>query len=150
MVAPDSSPLPFQSRTEWPFYWITRVSARYALEMDRLLKPQGLDVSRWRVLSALLEDEHLSVSEIADMCVVKLNTTTKIVQRMAGEGLVTTRISPSDGRVTEVSLTEAGIEAGLRAANCARHVFERTFNGIGEEDMKQVNRLLERIFDRLT
>lgn len=146
----DSSPLPFQAKSEWPFYWITRVSARYTFEMDRQLKTQGLDVSRWRVLSSLREDEHLSVSEIADMCILKLNTTTKIVQRMATEGLVTTRISPNDGRVTEVSLTEAGAEAGLRAAKAAKRVFERTFTDISEDEMKQVNQILEKIFDRLT
>ncbi|TNB48527.1 winged helix-turn-helix transcriptional regulator [Martelella lutilitoris] len=145
----DKPTLPFQSKAEWPFYWITRVSARYTFEMDRLLKQQGLDVSRWRVLSSLREHGNLSVSEIAEFCILKLNTTTKIVQRMAAEGLVKTRVSPSDARVTEVSLTEAGAEAGLKAAKTASRVFERTFTDISEEDLRRVNQVLEEIFERL-
>lgn len=50
----------------------------------------------------------MSVSESADFSTVKLNTATKIVQRMIAEGLVKTRVRPTDGRVTEVCLTGQG------------------------------------------
>ncbi|MDJ0933099.1 MarR family winged helix-turn-helix transcriptional regulator [Breoghania sp.] len=78
-----------------------------------------------------------------------LSTTTKIVQRMTAEGLAITWISPSDGRVTEVSLTDADLEAVLRAANTAKRVCERTFSEISEDEMKQVNQVLKKIFERL-
>ncbi len=99
-------------KKDWPFYWVSRVNARYAQVLERRLKPLDLDLARWRVLMSLYEDEHLSVSEIADYAVIKLNTVTKIVQRMIADGLVVTRVRPSDGRVTEVCLTR-------RATACA-------------------------------
>lgn len=139
----------FSGKGDWPYYWVSRVSALYALELEKRLKPIGLDVSRWRVLASLLEHGGLGVSEISDYCILKLNTTTKIVQRMTAEGLVTTRGSPFDGRVTEVQLTEAGKEAALRAARIAQQLFERTFSDFEKDEIAQLNRLLKRLFAKL-
>lgn len=140
---------PFSAKAEWPYYWITRVSARYTFEMERLLKPIGLDVSYWRVLSSLREHGSLSVSEISDYCILKLNTTTKIVQRMTAEGLVMTRSSRADGRVTEVTLTEAGEKAAIKATQFARLLFERTFSDFDSGEIAEINSVLKRIFERL-
>jgi len=136
------------SKAAWPYYWITRVSALYAFEMEKRLKPMGLDVSRWRVLSSLREHGNLGVAEIADYSILKLNTTTKIVQRMVNEGLVTTRSSAVDARVTEVSLTEKGFAAAVEASHLANTVFERTFYDIKDREIDQMNGLLKRIFER--
>lgn len=140
---------PFSHKTEWPYYWVTRVSARYISEMEKLLKPAGLDVPRWRVLSCLREHDALGVSEISDYCILKLNTTTKIVQRMTTDGLVTTRSSPLDGRVTEVRLTPKGEDAAIRAAQFAQAVFNKTFADFEPAEITQINSLLKRVFDKL-
>ncbi|AXV18157.1 MarR family transcriptional regulator (plasmid) [Neorhizobium sp. SOG26] len=140
---------PFSRKTDWPYYWVTRVSARYINEMEKLLKPAGLDVPRWRVLSSLREHSPLGVSEISDYCILKLNTTTKIVQRMVADGLVTTRSSPQDARVTEVSLTKKGEEAAIRASHFAEMVFDRTFADFKPDEIAQMNQLLKRLFEKL-
>lgn len=140
---------PFSHKTDWPYYWITRVSARYINEMEKLLKPAGLDVPRWRVLSSLREHGALGVSEISEYCILKLNTTTKIVQRMAIDGLVTTRPSPTDARVTEVQLTPKGEDAAIRAAHFAQIVFDQTFADFSSAETAQINGLLKRVFDKL-
>ncbi|MFD2236561.1 MarR family winged helix-turn-helix transcriptional regulator [Aureimonas populi] len=139
----------FSSKAVWPYYWIARVNARYLLRMEELLKQDGLDISRWRVLSSLREHGTLGVSEISEYCILKLNTTTKIVQRMVAEGLVETRSSRSDGRVTEVTLTPQGAQMALRAADAARIVFERSFADFEPSEIAQINGLLKRVFDRL-
>lgn len=140
---------PFEHKTDWPYYWITRVSARYISEMEKLLKPAGLDVPRWRVLHCLREHGALGVSEISEYCILKLNTTTKIVQRMTLDELVTTRSSPMDGRVTEVQLTDKGEEAAVRAAQFAQTIFDRTFSDFEQDEIAQINGLLKRVFDKL-
>ncbi|MBL0375531.1 winged helix-turn-helix transcriptional regulator [Rhizobium sp. KVB221] len=140
---------PFSNKSDWPYYWLTRVSARYVGEMEKLLKPAGLDVSRWRVLSSLREHGTLGVKEISEFCILKLTTTTKIVQRMTADGLVTTRSSPQDGRVTEVQLTKKGEDAAIRAAHFAKTVFDRTFEGFQPDEIAQMNQLLRRVFDKL-
>ncbi|MHC9236401.1 MarR family winged helix-turn-helix transcriptional regulator [Pseudooceanicola sp. 502str34] len=136
-------------KTEWPFYWITRTSARYFMALEKRLKPMGLDVPRWRVLMSLYEDEHLSVSEIADVCIIKLNTATKIIQRMVADGLVTTRSRPTDGRVTEVALTAKGDAKRREARAIADSVFEAAFSDLTVEERQLLNGLTERVFHRL-
>ena len=81
-------------KQDWPFYWITQVSARYMQVMEVRLKRIGLDVPSWRVLMCLHEDDWLSVSQIADYSIIKLNTATRIIQRMESQGLVWMFIDP--------------------------------------------------------
>ncbi len=136
-------------KKDWPFYWVSRVNARYVQVLERRLKPLDLDVARWRVLMSLYEDEHLSVSEIANYAVIKLNTVTKIVQRMIADGLVVTRVCPTDGRVTEVSLTPEGDRLRRLARKEADHIFASSFVNITPDELTQLNGLLERIFLQL-
>lgn len=130
---------------EWPFYWLTRFTGRYLRHMESALKPIGLDVPRWRVLMILRNKDVLSVSEIADHAIVKLPTMTKIVQRMQADNLVDCRQSQADGRVTEVSLTQAGAEAGEKAWAAANRIYERAFEDLSRKDVATLNRLLRTI-----
>ena len=130
---------------EWPFYWLTRFTGRYIRQMEMVLKPIGLDVPRWRVLMILRNNDVLSVSEIADHAIVKLPTMTKIVQRMQAENLVECRQSLEDGRVTEVSLTPKGAEAGEKAWGAANRIYERAFEDLSKKDIATLNKLLRTI-----
>jgi len=93
---------------EFPFYWIARVNALYSQEMEKTLKPMGMDIARWRVAVMLRVYGPLSISDIAEHAIGKLPTITKIVYRMRDAGLVEVNASETDGRVTVVSLTEEG------------------------------------------
>lgn len=133
----------------WPFYWISQVNGRYVQVLERRLKPIGLDIPRWRVLMALYEDGYLSISRIAEAAVLKLNTTTKIVQRMIAEGLVTTRQGLEDARVTEVTLTEAGEVLRHRALAEAQKILTRSFVNISSDELTQLNKLLAKVLSQL-
>lgn len=126
----------------WPFYWLTRFTGRYLHEMEIALKALGLDIPRWRVLMSLRGDKVLSVSEIADNAIVKLPTMTRIIQRMQIDGLVRSRQSASDRRVTEVELTDAGRLAGQQAWGIADAIYSRTFGKIPAEEVTRLNRTL--------
>lgn len=139
---------PFLKRN-WPFYWVSRVNGRYTQALDRRLKPIGIDVPRWRVLISLHEDNYLSISDISDFSTMRLNTTTKVVQRMIGDGLVVTRVCPTDARVTEVCLTPEGDRLRALAMEEARGIFELSFQSISDDEMATLNGLLERVFDQL-
>jgi MarR family transcriptional regulator, organic hydroperoxide resistance regulator len=139
-----------QFKRNWPYYWIVRVDARYVQVFDRRLKPLGIDVPRWRVLMSLFEDDYLSISEIAEFTAMRLNTTTKVVQRMIADGLVTTRVRPTDGRVTEVCLTEIGDDVRALALDQAQKVFEQSFRSVSEDEKAMLNAILEKVFDNLS
>ncbi|KRW95241.1 MarR family transcriptional regulator [Paracoccus sp. MKU1] len=136
-------------KKNWPFYWLSRVNARYVQVLERRLKPLGLDMPRWRVLISLYEEEYLSVSEIAEFSVMKLNTATKIVQRLVVDGMVVTRVSPSDGRVTEVTLTPKGDALRQRALIEAEKILAASFVNITQAELEALNGLLEKVLNRL-
>lgn len=159
----NALPLPDETRDDfrkaaWPFYWVVRVSAVYTRIMEDVLKPIGLDMPAWRVLMSLHEGKSaegsrnsgsLSISEIADFCVIRLNTTTKIIQRMTAEGLVERYQSPSDGRVTEVRITEKGERARRLAWAEAERIFAAGFKSIGPADIETTNATLQHVFANL-
>lgn len=157
LSAPDEGVVPrfnFTGQTgelrhNWPFYWVSRVNARYIHVLERKLKPLGLDIPRWRVLISLYEDKHMSVSEIAEISVMKLNTATKVVQRLVSDGMVSTRVRPSDGRVTEVQLTERG--TALRHAGLveAERILIAAFSDVSTEELSSLNQILSKVLNRL-
>ncbi len=133
----------------WPFFWLTQATGRYLSKLERALKRVGLDIPRWRVLMCVGPDREISISEIADLAIVKLPTMMKIVQRMQADGLVQCRSRISDGRVTDVSLTKDGLAARTLAWNAARAIFDDVFEDISDQDQAKLNHILRQIVARM-
>lgn len=133
---------------DWPFFWMTQAVGRYLQKLELALKAEGLDVSRWRVLMSV-GTKRIGVSEIAELAIVKLPTMLKIVQRMQAEGLVALEPRPGDARFTDVTLTEAGHGARLRAWDAANRIYADAFRDIPAEDETRLNLLLRGVFEGL-
>jgi DNA-binding MarR family transcriptional regulator len=140
---------PAHLKENWPFYWISQINAAYSDALERRIKLHGIDIPRWRAMMSLYEDKYLSVSEIAQFSAQKLNTTTKVIQRMLNDGLVTTRISPQDGRVTEVCLTEKGDNLRKEAFVEARYLFDNSFSELTQEEIDTLNATLSAVLKKL-
>lgn len=134
----------------FPFYWVARLNALYAQEMEKTLKPLSMDISRWRVAMLLRIHGELSISDIAEHAIGKLPTFTKIVYRMRDEGLVNVMPSASDGRVTVVSLTDKGQDNVDQVLSSTQGLFQRAFRGFSEPQIKKATELLQRLFDNLS
>lgn len=133
----------------WPFFWMTQAVGRYLQQLERGLKKKGLDVSRWRVLMCV-NDRTVSVSEIADLAIVKMPTMMKIIQRMEADKLVKCQSRPTDGRFTDVTLTKKGREARQIAWEIANNIYTRSFQDVPGKDQDFLNHLLEDVFNRLS
>jgi len=97
----------------------------------------------------LNENGESSISEISTHAIAKLSTITKIVYRMKDDGLVDTAPSPEDGRVTHVRITEAGLQSITRMQEATRELFQRSFKGLTEAQVKRLNTMLEVVFHNL-
>lgn len=137
------------AKENWPFYWISRVNSRYVQVLEKRLKPMGIDVSHWRVLISLYESQYLSISELSELSTMRLNTTTKVVQRMIADGLVTTRVCPTDGRVTEACLTEKGDRMRALALVEALEVFDLSFVNLSANERATLNTILAKVFTQI-
>jgi DNA-binding MarR family transcriptional regulator len=137
-------------KEEFPFYWLARVYGVYTLQMEQALKTVALDIPTWRTLFILNEHGSSSMSEISLHAIAKLSTVTKIVYRMKAEGLVETRTSPQDARVTVVELTDAGRDAIARSKLAIQHIFARSFDGLTPLQIRKLNESLQLILDNLS
>jgi DNA-binding MarR family transcriptional regulator len=150
VVTPYNPSSPDFVKEEFPFYWLARVYGVYTMEMERALKPVGLDVPTWRTLFILNAHGSSSMSEISLHAIAKLSTVTKIVYRMKSEGLVDTQTSEQDARVTVVTLTDAGRQAIERSKLVIRHIFDRSFEGLTPSQIRKLNESLHLILDNLS
>jgi MarR family transcriptional regulator, organic hydroperoxide resistance regulator len=135
--------------SHWPFFWLTQATGKYLSKLERGLKKVGLDIPRWRVLMCVGPDRQISISEIAELAIVKLPTMMKIIQRMQADGLVQCESRVGDGRVTDVSLTPAGLEARTLAWRTAQRIFDNVFAEIPDEDQRRLNHTLRQIVNQL-
>ncbi|WP_342629727.1 MarR family winged helix-turn-helix transcriptional regulator [Nguyenibacter vanlangensis] len=132
-----------------PFFHLSRLIGLYHLRMDAHLKPIGMDVPRWRVINILHERECATISEIADLAVIRVSTMTKLIYRMENESLVTTAIAPHDGRVTEVRLTDKGRNALEKVRAKASLIFERAFHNVDDAEIRSLMDLTRKIYDNI-
>ncbi len=136
--------------TRSPFYQTVRMLARYYARMNSALKPFGIDVARWRVLNLLAERETMTVSEIADECVVQISTMAKTITRMVGEGWVTVRTSASDARSTDVTISKDGLALLERTREKINYVFQEALRDLSKTEVQLLNSLSARIYENLS
>jgi DNA-binding MarR family transcriptional regulator len=134
---------------DFPYYWVTQVHAQYVLNVDHALKKYGLDNSRRRILLALNAKPRASVSDLSEMVVSKMSTTTKIVYRLKDEGLVDTYSCEDDARITRVILTEKGNQMTQKINDLTNIVLEQSFEGLTPLQIEKMIESLRHIFQNL-
>ncbi|MFI5614247.1 MarR family winged helix-turn-helix transcriptional regulator [Amycolatopsis sp. NPDC051903] len=72
------------------------------------LKPHGISISQWRTLAALTYADDLSLTEIVRLTAIGQTTLSRVVDGLAGKGLVRTAPRAADGRFVAIRLTDAG------------------------------------------
>jgi DNA-binding MarR family transcriptional regulator len=135
---------------DYPFYLVSRASDQYVRRMERVLKEIGMDVPSWRTLMLLNEKTPRSVSELANLAVIKVPTMMKALQRMHKAKLVAIAQSRSDARVTEVHITAEGHEGVSRIRRVASRIYNQAFHQFTAGEIHTLNATLVRILDNLT
>ncbi len=138
------------SLEQFPYYWIAQVHSKQVNQVDHALKKYGLDNSRRRILTALKSNPDASVSDLSDMVVSKMSTTTKIVYRLKDEGLVHTYSCEDDARITRVILTEKGLEMTDKISDLTSVVLEQSFDGLTPLQIEKMMESLRHIFKNLS
>jgi DNA-binding MarR family transcriptional regulator len=114
-----------------------------------LIEEAGISIDRalFPLLVRIERRGPMGIGELADLAGRDYTTVSRQVTKLEGLGLVTRQVSPRDGRVSEATVTEKG-KAMTDALDAAR---ERLAWPIlarwGEEDRKDLIRLLRRFVD---
>lgn len=133
----------------FPYYWITQVHSQYVQNVDHALKKYGLDNSRRRILQALKSKPDASVSDLSEMVICKMSTTTKIIYRLKDEGLVRTYCCEDDARITRVVLTHLGEQMVQKINDLSHVVLDQSFEGLTPLQIEKMLDSLKLIFRNL-
>lgn len=116
-------------------------------ELERLLKPLDLTLSRFEVLLLLsfTREERLPVMRLRDLLLIHGSSATYLVDRLAAAGLVAREADPGDRRRSIVCLTADGrarVDDGVRALAGAGF---GPIDGLGEDERRELAALLARV-----
>jgi DNA-binding MarR family transcriptional regulator len=133
-----------------PFYLMAHADFDYHEDMGKVLAKHGVDRSIYRIMTVLREQQPANIGLLAERSLMKRNTASRVIERMAERGLVSTKENSSDSRVTDVSLTQRGRDLLNLLTPIVGRQFQRAVAGLGEEGLEQLVALLQKVCRNLT
>jgi DNA-binding MarR family transcriptional regulator len=133
----------------YPFYLLNRAVSRYNVVIEAELKTIGLDIPTWRVLMVLGEKSPRPINQIARSAVINISTIMRIVERMTAAKLIETAQNDTDGRVTDLVLTETGRAKLAAARQLTAPLYRRLIRGFSARDFTRLLTMLNRLHDNL-
>lgn len=115
----------------------------------RTLRLHNLSIRQFNILYHLDQEQGMSINELSHHLLCDKSNTTRLVERMKQDGLVTREPDPKDRRYVSVRLTEKG--ARLREETVATHQrsVNKRFGTLSTEEQEALNQLLVRLRDGL-
>jgi MarR family transcriptional regulator, organic hydroperoxide resistance regulator len=117
---------------------------RHRARQAILLSEIGLFPGQDQVLLALLEDDGLTMSEIAAELQIRPPTASKMAARMGAQGLVERRSSDADARLVTIHITDDGRALGERLKTISRKLEKQLLVEMDDKDTRRLRRLLKR------
>ena len=105
----------------------------------------GLHPGQESVLKALADLDGQTMSQLAQVLAVQPPTVTKMITRLAGQGLVRRAASETDGRLARVHLTDDGRNRIEDIDTAWKRLEKEALAGLDEKDRKRLRRLLREI-----
>lgn len=123
-----------------------------AIAINRAYKPMldalGVTYTQYLAVSALWEQDGLSISAIADRLGLEPSTITPAVKRLEAAGFLSRRRSTADERLVEVFLTEKGKELHPKTACLTDTLLRRS--GFTVPEMIDLNDKVQMLRDGLS
>ncbi|MGO8915059.1 MAG: MarR family winged helix-turn-helix transcriptional regulator [Stellaceae bacterium] len=130
-------------------YLINRAGVRLASEFGRDIAGTGVGVQEWRVLAALAAAGEQRLSGLAGLTSIDLSTLSRLVGRMARDGLVARGRADGDKRELRVALTAKGKRKTRAVLPIARRYERVALAGLGAGEARSLKRLLRRVYGNL-
>lgn len=136
---------PFASLAEEAFLNIWRTAEVLFRAMGEPLKPYGLTLTQYNALRVLrgAEPEGLTCRSLGERMISHDPDVTRLLDRLAKQGLIARRRSVRDRRVVTTRITPAGLALMARLDGPMPQVPRRMLDHLGEAQLRGVIRLLE-------
>ena len=127
-------------------YLLARASFSISSEFHAQVEAAGFTVSEWRILASLSGVKQRTVGELADIVLAKQPTVTKMVLRMADQGLVMRTACTLDKRQAWVSLTLKGKKRLTPLLKKAAVHEKSVLSELGEQQSHELKSILQKLF----
>jgi DNA-binding MarR family transcriptional regulator len=135
--------------TTYLFHLLAVIGRHREAQLDRLLQPLGLSLSRHRALSVIASQGPLTMSELADYSAIDRTTMTRIVDQLVEAELVERATPRQDRRQVILSLTAKGQAACRESLKAIWRHNRHVLKGLDEARQRTAARVLESFLARL-
>ncbi|MBT0768445.1 MarR family transcriptional regulator [Kineosporia sp. J2-2] len=123
-------------------YLLKEASSALRVAMEEVLRPLGMNVTRYSCLELLAQRPGLSNSELARGAFVTRQSMNVLLQTLEREGLVTRPAQAPVGKALPTRLTPAGRRALEQASAAVRSVEVRMLGGLTAPEQADALRIL--------
>ncbi|MFF4885545.1 MarR family winged helix-turn-helix transcriptional regulator [Streptomyces nigra] len=127
---------------------VFRLNGQFLAVAEELARPAGLTASWWQVLGAVLR-EPLPVAGVARAMGITRQSVQRVADLLVDKGLAEYRPNPAHRRAKLLAPTEAGRAAVARIDPGHAAFADRLAEAMGEEELTEAVRVLERLSDVL-
>jgi DNA-binding MarR family transcriptional regulator len=132
-------------------YLINRVgSALVARFSADALAGAHLSIASWRVLAVLSNKRGLRQTDLAEMTSIDASTLSRLITRLAHDGLVRRTRSQEDSREVAVALTRKAETAMRKLVPIAVGLQKTATRNLSKRDLATLKRVLRKMHDNLT
>ena len=125
---------------------VARLLKTYA---DQRARQFGISRAQWAVLARIDRNEGLKQSELADMLDLQPITLTRLLDRLAENGLIERRADPNDRRANRLYLKPAAKPLLDRLADLGADMMDTVLDGIPAASIERTLKELGRVKDNL-
>lgn len=126
-------------------YHMYRVTNKLNARLLKRLKAMSINTSQWRVLSVLRAYGPMSITQIVEATLLEQPTASRVAAQLERIGHVQRRLSRVDSRVTEISITPAGLEAFEGIVPSALRHQALAFQDVSPKEMALLAEILRKV-----
>lgn len=140
---------PFSSGEQEAYLSLGRTWAGLEHELAEALRPRGVTPTQYNVLRILrgAGEEGLCRSEIRERMITRVPDATRLLDRMEAAGLIERARDAEDRRYVTTRITAEGLRLVEAAEQSVMALHRRQFAAVGEEDLRELVRLLALVRD---
>jgi homoprotocatechuate degradation regulator HpaR len=138
---------PFSRSLPMLLLWAREELMRRFRESMRI---HGLSDQQWRIIRALTETESLEIVELGARCCIHPASLSRILPKLAADGIVSRRPNVEDQRRVIVSLTPRGWRLFESAIPTSQRIYDQVAHDVGPERLEHTYVVLEELVALLT
>ena len=128
---------------DYPLYYMTHIVTESQRKIQDAIRPLKITPNEWRVLFFVHDHDDLSISDIAEECLIEPSTLSRLLKALEKRELIERIRDDEDQRYTRIVLTNKGQEAYKNIIPVVSRQLEFTQSGLSESDKKTLLRILK-------